>query len=106
MDSIILIAQQLKSEGKVPSTALIKSRLTIDVSLPMIIRGLKMWKENPDKEINQTTEPTPTNATKNETLEQLITLKVEQAIAPLKAEIIKLKTEIKRLNKLTTEDKK
>ncbi len=66
MERIILIAQQLSREGKVPNTALIKARLPKNVPLPMIIQGLKMWKENPQKEINVATEPALTACAGNE----------------------------------------
>ena len=109
MDRIILIAQQLSKEGKVPNTALIKARLPKNVPLPMIIQGLKMWKENPQKEINIPTEPALTASAESEnssSFDALLDAKIKQALAPLVSQINELKTEIDNLQKqLTTEDK-
>lgn len=109
MESIILIAQQLKKEGKEPTTALIKARLPKNVPLPMIIQGLKMWKDNPHKEINHSNQPALTGNAGNQTsgsFDALIDAKIKQAVAPLVAQIDELKTEITELRKqLTTEDK-
>lgn len=109
MDRIILIAQQLSKEGKVPNTALIKARLPKNVPLPMIIQGLKMWKENPNKEINIPTEPALTAYAGSESagsFDALLDAKIKQALAPLAAQINALKKEISDLKQqLTTEDK-
>ena len=51
MDKIILIAQQIAQEGKTPNTAMIKARLPKNIPLPAIIQGLKLWQDNPNKEI-------------------------------------------------------
>jgi len=98
MDRIILIAQQLSKEGKVPNTALIKSRLPKNIPLPLIIQGLKMWKENPQKEINIASLPTTHTATDNSvSLDRLLEIKINQALAPLHAQIKSLQTEVARL---------
>ena len=109
MDSIILVAQQLSKEGKVPTTALIKARLPKDVPLPVIIQGLKEWKENPHKEISIATEPARTTCADSEnsgSFDALLDARIKQALTPLVAQIDELKTEIAALQKqLTTEDK-
>ena len=109
MDRIILIAQQLSKEGKVPTTALIKARLPKDVPLPMIIQGLQKWKENPHKEINIQTEPALTACADSENsgnFDALLDARIKQALTPLVAQINELKTKIAALQKqLTTEDK-
>lgn len=108
MDRIILIAQQLSKEGKVPTTALIKARLPKNTPLPVIIQGLKEWKENPHKEIDIPTEPALTACTDSESsgsFDALLDAKIKQALTPLIAQIDELKTEIAALQKqLTRED--
>ncbi|WP_019613120.1 hypothetical protein [Psychromonas ossibalaenae] len=109
MDRIILIAQQIAKEGKVPNTALIKSRLPKNVPLPAIIQGLKLWRENPDKEINSPSEPALTAAADSEgaaSFDALLEIKIEQMIKPLFTEIADLKEQLETLQKqLNTEDK-
>lgn len=105
MENIILIAQQLSKEGKVPTTALLKARLPKTTSLPMIIQGLKMWKENPHKEINisaASSTITNTDATTCNSFDALIDSRIKQAIAPLVTQIKELKKEIVTLQKQLT----
>lgn len=98
MDKIILIAQQLSKEGKVPSTALIKSRLPKNIPLPLIIQGLKMWKENPQKEREIASLPaTQINGAERVSLDLLLEIKINQALTPLLAEIKSLHTEVAHL---------
>lgn len=99
MDKIILIAQQLANEGKTPNIALLKARLAKNIPLPMIIQGLKMWQDNPNKEINRPIEPTLIANTKTEmsSFDLLLEAKINTMIAPLKDEITQLKTELNAL---------
>tara|TARA_R110001583_G_scaffold10698_6_gene49132 strand:- start:1970 stop:2305 length:336 start_codon:yes stop_codon:yes gene_type:complete len=107
MDRIILIAQQIAKEGKTPNTAMIKARLPKNVPLPAIIQGLKLWHENPNREIVASTESlTTTNAETemdrfeallNTKVEALVEAKVMKIIKPLENEIRQLKFELKAL---------
>ena len=45
---IYRIAYQLNAEGKQPSVALIRSRLSIPTSLPVIVQALQQWKQTPE----------------------------------------------------------
>jgi hypothetical protein len=69
---IIQACQQLVQEGKSPSVALIKSRLTRNFPLPTIIAGLKRWQANPDLNI-ESPEPTNSENDREVTLEQRVT---------------------------------
>lgn len=84
---IISVCQQLASEGKEPSVALIKARLSNKQPLPMIIAGLKQWQANPN--VKAEAEP----------IEQKgeATLPLEQRVAQLEAEVLELKNIIKQL---------
>jgi hypothetical protein len=100
MDRIILIAQQLAKEGKTPNTALIKARLPKNTPLPAIIQGLKLWQDDPNKQINTPTEPALTGATNEQvvgSIDEIINSKIAQAISPLQAEITLLKAQIETL---------
>ena len=99
MDRIILIAQQIAKEGKTPNTAMLKARLPKNVPLPAIIQGLKLWQENPNKEINAPTEPALIANTKTElgSFDILLEAKINEILAPLKNEIEQLKAELKIL---------
>ncbi len=50
---IISICQQLSAQGKDPSVALIKARLSTPVPMPLIIAGLKQWRANPDIKLDK-----------------------------------------------------
>ena len=100
MDRIILIAQQIAKEGKTPNTAMLKARLPKNVPLPAIIQGLKMWQDNPNKEINTPTEPALIANTKvdsNASFDALLEAKIDALLTPLKDEIKQLKAELKTL---------
>lgn len=109
MERIILIAQQLAKEGKVPNTALIKARLPKNIPLPAIIAGLKVWASNPNKQINVPTEPAlmaSTKADSTNSFDALLETKINQAVAPLTAEIESLKQQLNVLQQqLKTEEK-
>lgn len=45
---IYRIAYQLNAEGKNPSVALIRSRLSMPTSLPVIVQALQQWKLTPE----------------------------------------------------------
>ncbi len=99
MDRIILIAQQIAKEGKTPNTAMVKARLPKNVPLPTIIQGLKLWQENPNKEIETPTEPALIANTKSESgsFDILLEAKIKEMLTPLKDEIEQLKAELKLL---------
>jgi len=95
-DEITIIANQLANQGKKPTVALIKTKLTKTVPLPTLISTLKVWTHNPELTTLKKSEP---NNTLPETkgisldpeIEEAINLAVEHAIQPLKKEIEQLK---------------
>jgi hypothetical protein len=100
MDNIILIAQQIAKEGKQPNTALIKARLPKNVPLPAIIRGLKMWMNDPHKAINILTEVKASeNLDSSTTIDPLIDTKINKAIAPLIKQVETLSKQLADLKK-------
>lgn len=100
MDRIILIAQQIAREDKIPNIAMIKARLPKNIPLPTIIQGFKLWQDNPNKEINVPTEPALMANTKTEangSFDALLNAKIELMLAPLRDEIKQLRVELKTL---------
>lgn len=99
MDRIILIAQQIAKEGKTPNTAMLKARLPKNVPLPAIIQGLKLWQDNPNKEIDTPTEPALIANAKTESgsFDILLESKIAEMLRPLEDEIKQLKTELNAL---------
>ena len=99
MDRIILISQQISKEGKTPNIAMIKARLPKNIPLPAIIQGLKLWQENPNKEILGATEPALIANAKTEmgSFDILLEAKIAGMLAHLKDEIEQLKAELKTL---------
>ena len=51
-NEIIAICQQLEKEGKEPSVALIKSRMTKKAPMPVLITGLQQWRANPKAKVS------------------------------------------------------
>ncbi len=96
-DEILAIANQLANQGKKPSVALIKTRLSQSVPLPTIISVLKSWQHDPEF-IQTRQQPIPSQTTENSNVDEL-RLVVDKAIEPLKQEILALKQLINELLK-------
>lgn len=97
---IFAVAKQLTREGKKPTVALVKSRLTQPVPMRELLEALKVWRHSPET-VTETE-----NDTKNQqelqpsvpdtaATEQLIAA----AIAPLQDEIMALRAELNALKK-------
>jgi hypothetical protein len=92
---IYRIAYQLNAQGKKPSVALIRSRLSMPTSLPVIVQSLQQWKLNPElgKEAKKNVAekplpPSETTANNDEVQQQLTRLesKMDHIIAMLEAQ--------------------
>lgn len=96
-DEISIIANKLANDGKVPSVALIKSRLSQTVPLPKIISSLKTWHHDPEF----ISAPQKDIATKASTVvkhkPEELNLLIANALAPLQQDIIELKQQVKQL---------
>ena len=107
-EEILTIANQIANQGKTPSVALIKTKLTSPVPLPVIISTLKNWQHNPDYiSIENTAQRSEKisadhhinknlaealNREISQTISQTIEQAVEQAVMPLRAELSEIKT--------------
>jgi hypothetical protein len=94
---IIAAADQLAREGKKPTIALVKSRISQPASMRDIIEVLKVWRFNPDAAVPaDKVQPGAAEAeTKSPSLstEQLIAA----AVTPLRQEIAALRIELDAL---------
>ncbi|MGF1684485.1 hypothetical protein [Photobacterium minamisatsumaniensis] len=72
----------LTQEGKEPSVALIKARLTDPLPMPLIIKALQAWKKNAKVPKIEKCEP-------KETLEERITI-LEKQVTELTARLVQL----------------
>lgn len=94
-DEILAIANQLANQGKKPTVALIKTKISQPVPLPQIISVLKTWQHDPnfiEVKKNETADVSEENNKNDE-----LTLIINQAIKPLNEEIQSLKQLIKQL---------
>jgi len=98
-DEILIIANKIANQGKKPSIALIKTKLSTSVPLPLIISILKTWQHDPEFIALKHEEPFTIN--KKETEEDVNTLNkaIEKALIPFKEEIKTLKLEIAEIKK-------
>ena len=91
---IIAICQQLSQEGKTPSVALIKTRLSAPLPMPLLIAGLKQWRSNPDVIL----EPQIHSESQEDNPQSDADLVVQ--VASLQGEVRALKDEILQLKSL------
>ena len=95
-EEILCIANQLANEGKKPSVALIKQRLSQPVPLPNIVSVLKNWSHQPDR-IKIPDSPIQDKVSTNIEISDEIQHAIDEAIKPLKTQISELVEEVERL---------
>ena len=107
-EQIFIIANQLANQGKKPTVALVKTKLTEPTPLPVIIKALKVWQHEPDfvapaKGNNELTNESKALNSDQAQLQQLIDQavndKIAELITPLQREIDELKVVISGLSK-------
>ena len=100
IEEIIITANRIANEGRKPSVALVKGRLTHSTPLPVIISTLKTWQHQPDytdvKGASLVKKEQPKD-NENDAIAAQITKAVNKAIEPLQEESKKLKIEIAKL---------
>lgn len=96
-EEILTIANKIANEGKKPTIALIKKKLTSNVPLPTIISTLRVWQHEPDFTSIVTNEPTEKQE-KDEEKPEVLAL-IDIALAPIKQELALLRQEINTLKK-------
>jgi len=94
-EEILTIANQLANQGKSPSVALIKTKLSAPAPLPVIISTLKSWQHNPDytsvEKPKQSAEKARDKTTQEQEIERAIKQAVQEEIAPLRSELAEIK---------------
>ncbi len=109
-DEILGLANQLANNGKKPTVALIKAKLTKSVPLPTIISTLKTWQHDPSfivqaQESEQANIEVNSDSLETEPLRQLL----NEELGQMKADIVELKQLIQELltqQKSSNQDKK
>ncbi len=107
-EEIIAIANRLASQGKKPSVALIKTRLSRTVPLPTIITVLKNWQYQPNEQASEQeksssimTKENKQQLTNSQSLsKQEFEQMIAQALLPLKTELTELKQQIQEIKSL------
>ncbi|MFT5757667.1 MAG: hypothetical protein ACI9LM_002403 [Alteromonadaceae bacterium] len=96
-DEILIIANQLANQGKKPTVALVKSKLTNTFPLPTIIKVLKSWQHQP--EFIRTSEIAARKSVLTTEMKEVdaIELIVEKALIPIKAELDDIKSQLASL---------
>jgi len=94
-DEITIIANQLANEGKTPSVALVKAKLTHTVPLPKIIGVLKVWQHDP----TFIKLPSTNNLNSKQTVQENLTedKTIELALNPIKKELSEIKELLNQL---------
>ena len=108
IEEIIAIANTLADQGKKPSVALIKTKLSQPAPLPTIINVLKNWQHQPNSQAQTSPDQkTPANQDNNNLSTTLDTLNekvleqiIAQALQPLKAELAEIKQQIQEIKNL------
>ena len=95
-DEILALANQIANDGKKPTVALIKAKLTKRVPLPAIISTLRNWQHQPDF-ITLPKNDEQVELASNEPTSSVDSLKLE--LKQLKLEIAELKQVVNKLVK-------
>ncbi|NQY33465.1 MAG: hypothetical protein HRT37_00575 [Alteromonadaceae bacterium] len=101
-DEIIIIANQLANQGKQPSVALVKAKLSQSVPLPKIVGILKSWQHDPSYiSLGENTEKEKT-VKKSPTIYPELEKIIEKALMPIHEELSEIKI---LLNKIMSQTK-
>lgn len=105
-EEIITIANKLADQGKSPSVALIKSRLSRAAPLPAIIAALKSWQHVPEEKVETVSvAPLKNNAASSETINeqlmdsQAVAEAITTALTPIQRELSDIKALLQTLLK-------
>ena len=98
-DEILIIANKIANQGKKPSIALIKTKLSTSVPLPVIISTLKNWQHEPDFISLKNEVPVAMKIKDRVFYADDENLAIEKALIPFKQEIIALRLEVDEIKK-------
>ncbi|MBU2893962.1 hypothetical protein KO495_11605 [Colwellia sp. D2M02] len=106
-DEILMFANQLANDGKKPTVALVKAKLSQPVPLPTLIKTLKSWQHDP-KFIAPPAQTTPQenkkhendDATSNAILEERIQISINKALSH---ELTQIREELSEMKQMIAE---
>ncbi len=101
---ILVIANQLANDGKQPSVALVKAKLTKKVPLPTIISCLKTWQHDPNF-IKLTEEKTDKVNNEVNNTDKSLKQALAIALAPIQQELDEVKTQLAHIEALLKNNK-
>ena len=91
-NEIYQIAHQLDAEGKKPSVALIRAKLSTPISLPVIVQALQKWKMSPELGETSAAANDDTQVTSEASQEQL-----QQRVHKLEQRVCQLEQQLSQL---------
>ena len=99
IEEILTIANNLADQGKKPSIALIKTKLSHTVALPTIISVLKTWQHQPNYQAKQVNNKVNNEHENNKMLlnKEEVELMINTAIEPIKKELSQLKQLLRKI---------
>lgn len=71
IQQIVEICQDIASQGKQPSVALVKGRLSKPIALPNIIAGIKSWQNNPVQKVQVKEKTSDEQISSDSTMQEL-----------------------------------
>mgnify|MGYP000356742781 CR=1 FL=1 len=101
-EEISIIANKLANDGKKPTVALIKNKLSTPTPLPTIINALKNWQHDPEfTQLHNKAGVVPDKQAENNEndIEQLIKQSVAQALEPIQRELAEIKALLQQAQK-------
>lgn len=78
---LLHICQQLAAEGKTPSVALVRARMTNKEPMQAVIKAVQLWKQNPEMKLPPMAKPE----------EQQPSQSLEQRVEQLEKQVAELK---------------
>jgi hypothetical protein len=108
-DEILITANRLANEGKRPTVALVKAKLTQQVSLPTIIKTLKNWQHDADfiampeakeaiKKSDKNNTTSHSNVLQNADIQNIVQQALETELSEIKQDLKEMKDLIKQLS--------
>jgi len=101
IEEILTIANKLADQGKKPSVALIKTKLSHNIALPTIISVLKTWQHQPNYQAQNTNLKIVNEPSCNDALikKEDIELMINNALTPIKSELEQLKKLLRKIER-------
>ncbi|MCJ8320844.1 MAG: hypothetical protein MJK12_14490 [Colwellia sp.] len=93
-EEILIIANKIANEGKKPTIARVKTKLTSNVPLPILISTLRVWQHEPTFTSIKATTLAEVELGEKDGEPTEISEIIKNALAPIKQELVQLRREI------------